>query len=106
MGGSIGMIIYQRTGGLRPPPNNEKLHLNDEAAFTLWRSVGLASIPPSPIGRFGGALAGDLHARLQAAAQAAAAVGNLVIRPRPDSVLESIELPGAKATLGIHDQAE
>jgi hypothetical protein len=99
------MITYQRKGGLRPPPNNETLRIKEDGTFTLWRSVSLASIPPSPIGRFSGVLAEDLHLQLQDAARTATASGNLAILPRPDSVIESIDLPGAKATLGIHDQA-
>jgi hypothetical protein len=100
------MITYQRTGGFIPPHNNEKLQIEDDGTFSLWRSAATASIPPSPVGSFAGSLEPALHARIQAAAQAAAAAGNLTVRPKPGSVMESIALAHAKASLGIHDQPD
>ena len=97
--------IYHRHGGFRHTPNNEKLQIEDDGSFSMWRSVGVASIPPSLIGRFEGKLETELNTRLWDLAEAVTATGDLRVVPPPDSVIEDIVLPGAHATLGIHQQA-
>jgi hypothetical protein len=48
------MIHYARSGGFRPPRDREILTIEEDGAFTMWRSVGSAVHPPSPVGRFAG----------------------------------------------------
>lgn len=104
MEGTMKIINYQRYGGLRPTPNNEILKIEDDGKFRMWRSVSTASIPPSPIGRFEGKLEAELNAQLWYAADAAAATGDFEIVPLPDSVIDTIKLPNAQASMGIYQQ--
>jgi hypothetical protein len=56
------MLRLHRIGGIRPP-DNERLEIADDGGFVLWRTVGTATQPPTPVGRFEGHLsASDLDA--------------------------------------------
>lgn len=93
------MIYYLRQGGLMPGPQHEEIRV-DGALFTMWRSVSIASRPPSPIGRFGGRLNSGREASLAEAALAAEKAGDFVVTPKPDAVVESVELGGGGAAGG------
>ena len=99
------MIYYHRSGGFKPPQDNELLEINSDGTFSMWRSVGWATYPPSPIGQFGGQLDSNKTVQLQPLVEAAAGSGNLEMMISPDSPIETIELTGVHATLGIHDDA-
>jgi hypothetical protein len=99
-------ISYSRTGGFRPPRDREILEIQDTGEFTMWRSIGWATDPPSPIGRFSGEIDEALNARLHEEAAAAAKAGNLQMKLSPDSPVETIQIGEAKATVGANDEAE
>jgi hypothetical protein len=100
-------ISYYRVGGFMPPPDNEQLEIVGDGSFTLWRSVGWTTQPPTPVGRFAGKLDGEQNAALQREAQEAADAGNLNILLKPDSPLETISIEGsARAQMGIHDKPD
>ncbi len=60
------IVTYRRVGGMQPPPDRELLTIDDDGSFTLWRSVGWATYPPTPVGRFSGRLDGQGHMTLDA----------------------------------------
>jgi len=91
---------------MRPPRFDESLDFGDGGAFSLWRSVGWASSPASPIGRFGGVLTPGQRRELASAADGAAADGSRSWPIRPDSPVDRLWVVGGEATLGIHDQPE
>jgi hypothetical protein len=97
-------IKFQRRGGRKPPRDNEVLTIEDDGSFDLWRSVGWTTQPPAPVGRFGGQLEETERIRLQEEVAAAQAAGDLQQTPRPDSSIDSVELPGARARLGNNDR--
>jgi hypothetical protein len=96
-------ITYQRSGGRRPPRDNESLRIDDEAGFTMWRSVGAATYPATAIGRFAGTLTSEAREALTQEGAAAVAVGNLSLTPKPDGALETIVVAGVQASLGAND---
>jgi hypothetical protein len=97
-------IVYYRQGGLRVTPHNERLWIQNDGSFKMWRSVSSASIPPSPAGWFQGKLDSEINLRLWALQKAAAASGDFKMAPPPDSVIENITLERARASLGINQQ--
>lgn len=97
-------IRYTRTGGLKPPRDREVLEIGADGSFTLWRSIAAATQPATAIGSFAGKA--PEYAALLRLAKAAAAAGELSIRPAPDSPVESIQVGDVKARLGIYDQPE
>jgi hypothetical protein len=97
-------IRYTRSGGRTPPRDREILDIDATGAFTLWRSVGAATNPPTPIGRFVGQLDAQLNAEVQSEAQAALDAGDVSQTPRPDSPVETITVDGVKARLGAYDE--
>jgi hypothetical protein len=105
MAGSIDFLIqYRRTGGRLPPRDRERLNVYPDGSFEMWRSVGAASRPPSPIGRFMGRVPGDLLHTLTQLAQQAAVSGDLEVKPPPDASVDFIQVAGAKARMGRNEQ--
>jgi hypothetical protein len=100
------VISLTRTGGLRPPPFDERLTVAADGTFTMWRSVSMASSLPSPIGSFAGRLDEANLAEIVTAAEAAAAEGSRTWTITPDSPVDVIEVDGANGTLGLHDGGE
>lgn len=96
-------VHYSRTGGHQPPQDYEVLKI-DGNDFTLWRSVGWATYPPTPIGRFTGQLDFNTKARLQT--EMAAVKDSLSVPLAPGEAAEKINLPHAHASVGIHYEAE
>ncbi len=96
-------ISYQRSGGRRPPRDNESLQIDEEAGFTMWRSVGAATYPATPIGRFAGTLDPETAEALAKEGASAVAAGNLSLTPKPDGSLETITVDSARASLGAND---
>jgi hypothetical protein len=94
------IVNYGRTGGRRPPPDNEGLRIEDDGSFTMWRSISPA------IGRFAGTLAPAELSKIKTEVQAAAATGDLTKPPARDGSVEGIDIAGARATLGSNDYAE
>jgi hypothetical protein len=99
------MIALSRTGGLRRPVFRELLQI-DDGQFTLWRSVGKATSPPSAIGRFAGTLAPGDRDGLAEAAERAAASGAQKRTITPDSPVDTFDVDGVQATLGFYDRGE
>jgi len=96
-------VIYQRSGGRRPPRDNESLQITGDAGFTMWRSVGAATYPATAIGHFAGTLASDILDALTKQCAAAAGAGNLTLTPKPDGAQETITVDSARASLGAND---
>jgi hypothetical protein len=99
-------IRYTRSGGRTPPRDREILELNADGKFSMWRSVGSATHPPTPIGRFAGQLDGQDQTQVQQAAAKAAKAGNLKLTPPPGAATETIAVGEAQARLGANDKAE
>jgi hypothetical protein len=95
-------ISYLRRGGRRPPRDNESLRI-DESNFTMWRSVGAATYPATPIGHFAGTLDSETAQALTKEGASAVAAGNLSLTPKPDGSLESITVDSVRASLGAND---
>jgi hypothetical protein len=106
VGGGKEVIALTRAGGMRLPQLHEILEIGDDGAFSMWRSVGKASQPPTPIGRFGGRLSGEQLTALAETARRAAAEGSRTWLISPDSPVDRLEADGASAALGIHDPGE
>ena len=49
------MLQLHRTGGMRPR-DHERLVVDEDGTFRLWRTVGSATQPPTPVGDFRGEL--------------------------------------------------
>lgn len=98
------MIRYARSGGFRPPRDREILTIEEDGSFTMWRSVGSAVQPPSPVGRFAGQLDAPTLESLKASVKAVALEGDLAIKPKPSSAVVNIETDRVKARMGIHDE--
>lgn len=98
------MIEYTRTGGRLPPRDHERLIIYSDGAFEMWRSVGAASQPPSPVGRFQGQVPQVLFRQLSSQVAAAIAAGDLLVKPPPDASVDRVQLAGATAQMGHHDQ--
>jgi hypothetical protein len=96
-------IAYQRSGGRRPPRDNESLRIDSEAGFTMWRSVGAATYPATAIGRFAGTLAPEVREALAKEGADAVAAGNLSLMPKPDGAVETITIDSVQASLGAND---
>ena len=96
------ILRYARSGGRRPPRDKEMLEINRTGAYSLWRSIGAATFPPSPIGRFVGKLPPEELQGLLLEVQNCKQVGNLSINPPPDAAIETVHLPGVQAALYIH----
>ncbi len=94
------IVNFGRTGGRRPPPDNEGLQINDDGSFTMWRSISPA------IGRFAGELEASELSKIKTEVQQAAAAGDLTKEPARDGSVEGIDIPGAHASLGSNDYAE
>ncbi len=100
------MIALHRFGGLRLPRFDERLEVEDDGRFRLWRSVAMAVELPSPVGRFGGTVAAARLARLRAAAADSANEGMRTWLVTPDSPVDRLGVDGVTATLGMRDGGE
>jgi len=100
------VIALARTGGMRPPQFDEMLQIDDDGLFRMWRSVSKASGLPSPVGRFAGRIDGAQRAALSAAAKRAAGEGSRTWLVSPDSPVDTIDVDGVSAKLGIHHGGE
>ena len=98
------MIRYARSGGFRPPRDREILTIEEDGTFTMWRSVGSAVHPPSPVGRFAGQLDPQTRESLINAVTAVSLEGDLEIIPKPGSAIVNIETDQVHARMGIHDE--
>lgn len=97
-----GSASYLRAGGM-PPADDERLEIDDDGAWRLWRTMGGALV-----GGFAGTLSADRRRRLAAAitsvedgrgsmpSQGPARPG----RPRPDSAHEAITVGEARLDIG------
>lgn len=91
----------RRLGGRLPPADNEHLEVAADGGFSMWRSANTAAA-----GRFAGRLtAGELAALVEEAG-AAAAAGDLDVRPSPDDAIEQVEVDGARAEMGGGSQLQ
>src|SRR5215210_4848123 len=99
-------ISYSRTGGWKPPRDRELIEIQDTGEFTMWRSIGWATDPPTAIGRFAGEIAEALNARLHGEAAAAAKAGDFKKTLAPDTPIETIKIGEAQATIGANDDVE
>jgi len=100
------MIRFARSGGHRPPRDREILTIEEDGSFSMWRSIGSAVHPPSPIGRFVGQLNTQTRESLLAAVKEVSLEGDLVIKPKPGSAVVNIETDQVKARMGIHDEPD
>jgi hypothetical protein len=96
------IIHYSRTGGHRPPHDREILDIQKDGTFSLWRSIGSAAYPPTPVGRFKGQLSPADFRQVENDVENCIQAGNLKIPPLPDASIETIVLPKAQANLYIH----
>ncbi|MEW5988085.1 MAG: hypothetical protein AB1791_15750 [Chloroflexota bacterium] len=97
-------VHYERSGGRLPPRDREILEISEDGSFTLWRSVGWATHPPTPVGRFAGRLDTETHQALRVAAVAAVAAGDLHLVPKPDAAIETVQVDSAQAKMGTHEE--
>jgi len=100
------VIRFSRAGGMRLPQFHEVLEIDKAGTYRMWRSVSKASALPAPIGRFAGRVAEAQLDALGEAAARAAGVGSGAWLVRPDSPVDTIDVDGAEATLGIHDEGD
>lgn len=96
-------LKYSRRGGHKPPRDMEELEIEADGTFSLWRSVGWATQPPSPVGRFKGQLDPGLNTIIEQEINQARQAGKVEIPLLPDSPVETVNLEGAQLKLGIHD---
>jgi hypothetical protein len=100
------VISLSRTGGFRPPRFREVLNISDDGTFTMWRSVGMASDPATPIGKFAGRLSEAQRSQLEDASKRASVEGSRTWTISPDSPVDRLDVDGVNATLGIHDAGD
>jgi hypothetical protein len=98
-------IEFQRTGGM-PPADREYLKIEQDGSFSLWRSIGWTTSPPTPVGRFAGKLGQEEQARLQNLIEVVSLTGNLQLKASPDSSIDRIKTGSVNATLGANDEAD
>jgi hypothetical protein len=97
---------YTVSGGRTPPRDNEKIEIDAQGHFTMWRSVGAASFPPSAVGRFTGNLSAEDFEGLQKHVVAADLVGSLSITPPPDASIVRINTGKTQASFGFNEEPE
>lgn len=97
-------VHYERSGGRQPPRDREILEISEDGSFTLWRSVGWATHPPTPVGRFAGHLEPETHQAVRVAAVAAVAAGDLRLLPKPDAAIETVLVDSVRARMGTHEE--
>jgi len=91
------ICTYERGGGMAQPSDNELLEIENDGSFTMWRSVGWATVPPTPVGRFAGQVNKNDLRLLKEEAGAASGAGDLSSRMQPGIPVETIETEGASA---------
>ena len=100
------IIRYARSGGHPPPPDREILTIDEDGTFTMWRSIGSAVQPSSPVGRFAGRLDDQTLESLKSAIVEVALVGDITTKLKPGSAVVNIDTGLVKARMGIHDEPE
>jgi hypothetical protein len=100
------IVHYTRGGGRKPPHDREQLEIRADGSFSLWRSIGSASYPPAPVGRFAGQLDPSALDDLRDKVMTATRAGNLSLIPPPGAAIEKIRLGKVEASLGIHQEPE
>lgn len=90
-------LLYERQGGT-PPSDDERLEIEDDGRFRMWRTVGSARV-----GRFAGRIPASDGAALALDAGAAAAAGGRDITPPRDAALETITVGDVISTMGHHE---
>lgn len=91
------MISYKRTGGTQPPLDNERLKIRKDGQFVLWRSIGWATVPPTPIGRFAGQLEPSMLSELRGMIDAAKQAGDYQSRAMPGVPIETVKIGKVRA---------
>lgn len=99
-------INYHRTGGFPPPTDHEYLKIQADGSFVMWRSMGKATFPPTPVGRFSGKLSPQDNLKLQKIAQETIKEGGIILTLSPDSALERIQVDGTESIMGIHSMPD
>lgn len=88
-------VSITRSGGRGAPPDRERLEIEDDGAFTMWRSVR------SPVvGRFAGRLPEATLSKVGQLAAAAAAAVVPAVKRIPGAAAETIEVDGATLRAG------
>ncbi len=98
------IVRYSLMGGAAQPPNREILKIDEDGSFWMWRSVGTAASPPTPIGRFIGRLQPVAQEELRSNVDALEHAGNLRMPSAPHDSTERIDAGEAYATLGAGGQ--
>jgi hypothetical protein len=104
-GTQVMLIEFQRSGG-RPPADQERLEIEQDGSYNLWRSVGWTTSPPTPVGRFEGKLSQEELASLQDLIKTTTPAGDLQIKAKPDSSVDRIRVGAVNAILGANDEAD
>jgi len=99
-------IHFRRSGGMKPPPDRENLQIEDDGSFSLWRSVGWTTSPPTAAGRFEGRLEAAERQKLDKLVKAAAKGDNLQMKVKPDGAIDRLQLGQKSAVLGANDDAD
>lgn len=97
---------YRVSGGRIPPRDNEKIEIDAQGRFSMWRSVGAASFPPSAIGRFSGKIGAEDFEVIQKRVAAADSVGSRSITPPPDASIVRIDTGKTQASFGLNEEPE
>jgi hypothetical protein len=63
----MGTVLDFRREGGSAPRDHEILTVADDGSFSMWRTVGRSTQPPSAVGRFAGAVPPERWASLSAA---------------------------------------
>jgi len=92
-------LVLLRAGG-SPPPDHEVLECREDGSFTMWRTIGRASQPSSPVGSFAGGISGDEWSQLQSAVAACASAGAVDQPPEVDASIETVEVGGITSRWG------
>jgi hypothetical protein len=96
------ILRYSRSGGHKPPPDHESFELFKDGFFSLWRSIGSATYPPTPVGQFTGRLPEDDLKQINVEIARCTETGDLKVAPLPDASIETIQLAGVQANIFIH----
>ncbi len=100
-------IRFQSRGGTSAPQDREQLEIDDQGTFSMWRSiVGNAPYPLDAVGHFVGQLDSSALAGLKSEVAAARSQGDLKKTPPRDAATTTVEIDGAKASLGSSDVAD
>jgi len=85
------VVVFRREGGTAPP-DHEVLRVTGDGRFTLWRSIGRSTRPPTPIGRFAGTVPAARWASLAAALDACRGAEAIELELPADAAREKVVL--------------